>query len=127
METNETLSQAAEREIREECGVEVDDLRHIGFMRYEVDGDPEIAIVHIFTATQIRGSPEPSEEMNPVRWYHRRELRNMKMYPDFIEWQRHVFEDKFFCGFVQYDAERRIIQKHVQVYQHLYEVLDCLD
>lgn len=126
MEADESLQQAAQREIKEECAVEVDDLRHIGFMRYEYDGHPETAIVHIFTGTQIRGNPEPSEEMNPVQWYHQKELKHLKTYDDFHEWQQHVFANKFFCGSVRYDQAKQIVEKNIEVHHSLDDVLKCL-
>lgn len=103
--------------------MEVRDLKHIGFMQYEHDGQPEISIVHMFTGTQIRGNPEPSEEMNPVQWYHRKDLRNLKMYEDFKHWEEHIFQDHFFYGKVHYDTQKRIVEKFIRRCDSLDDVL----
>lgn len=127
VEPNESIREAAEREIKEECCLEVCDLNHIGFMRYEEDDCAEISIVHIFTGTQFRGKPEGSEEMNPVQWYQREDLQFLKMYHDFKEWEGYMFEDKFFCGLVRYNKQRQIVEKFIKECNSLNEVFDCLE
>lgn len=126
MEPNESILQAAEREIKEECGVEVIALNHIGFMQYEKYECPEVAIVHVFTTTKFKGNPEASEEMNPVQWYHRKDLKELKMYDDFIYWEEYVFEDKFFCGRVRYNNQEQIVEKIIRRCDSLSEALNCL-
>lgn len=127
METNESILEAAQREIKEECGVEVSDLKHIGFMIYEEDED-EVAIVHIFTGMQVRGIPEASDEMNPVQWYHRKDLGSLRMFDDFRDWKEFVFGDKFFCGRIKYYNQRKVIaDKFIKKCDSLSEVLDCLE
>lgn len=127
VEPNESITHAAKREIEEECNLEVDDLRHIGFMRYERDGKDETAIVHIFTGTQLRGNPEPSEEMNPVQWYHYEDLPLEVMYPDFKDWWHHVLQDRFFWGWVRYNRDTEIVDKCIRECGSLDDVLNCLD
>lgn len=127
MEPHESISDAARREIMEECGVEVDDLRHIGAMCYVKDGRQEMAVVHIFTGTQIRGVPEPSEEMNPVQWYHRRELPYGEMYPDFGYWYQHVLVDKIFCGRVRFNANDQITEQSIRECDCLEDVFDFME
>lgn len=116
VEPGEAILEAAKREIKEECNLEVSDLKHIGFIMFKevIDGVNvhTVHIVHMFTGTQIKGNPEASEEMNPVRWYHRKDLKSLQMYEDFRYWKKYVFEqDEYFCGWVRYQTynEKRVI------------------
>ena len=62
----ESLEQALRREMREETGCELDDLRHVA--AYEVDERTEDfkALVHLYRASAV-GDPRP-EAGSAVRW-----------------------------------------------------------
>lgn len=128
LEPNESILEAAEREIKEECGVEVSDLKHIGFMIYDEDDGVQVHVVHIFTGTQIRGSPEASDEMNPVQWHHRKDLGSLRMFDDFRDWEEYVFGDKFFCGRIRYFNQRsEVVDKFIKKCDSLSEVFGYLE
>lgn len=116
VKSNKTILEVAEREIEKECGVTANGLKRIGCVKYikDVGNDcVEIRIVHILTVTHIRGSPEGSEKMHPMKWYHRNDLRNLPMYEDFWFWEKHVFEDAYFFGCIKYDPSEAILNKFI--------------
>lgn len=127
VESKETIFEAAEREIKEECGLEVDDLKQIGIMQYEEDACPQIGIVHIFTGTKIRGTPQASEEMNPVQWYRRKDLILLKMYDDFKDWEMYMFGDEFFCGKIRYNNKKQIVERYIKKCDSLKEAVEYME
>lgn len=66
VDDGETLEEAVRREMREETGCELDDLRHVA--AYEVDERTEDfkALVHLYRA-RASGQPRP-ESGSAVRW-----------------------------------------------------------
>ncbi len=61
IERDEDIYSAALREVREETGLEVDDLRLVGLIN--IDGDqPTGIMLFVFTADRRSGEPIPSEE-----------------------------------------------------------------
>ena len=71
VDAGETLEQGLRREMREETGCELDDLRHVA--AYEVDERTQDfkALVHLFTARAI-GDPQ-AEHGSAVKWASPRE------------------------------------------------------
>ncbi|MDP3779363.1 MAG: 8-oxo-dGTP diphosphatase [bacterium] len=81
----ETIEEAARREIREEAGIEADDLEQVGLIHFEFMGDPQILEVHLFRATSFSGSPVETEEMRP-KWFMIDEIPFREMWPDDVYW-----------------------------------------
>jgi ADP-ribose pyrophosphatase YjhB (NUDIX family) len=83
VDVGESLEDAARREIREECGIEVeltdtveviqritrDEIQRVRFHYVIVD----------YVARWLSGEPEPSEEASEVRWVHPEELDALDM------------------------------------------------
>ena len=51
----ETIENAAKRELREESGVEIENLNKIGVLEFEFKNNPEIIEVHIFKSENFTG------------------------------------------------------------------------
>src|SRR5512143_3868259 len=72
IERDEDVYSAALREVREETGLEVADLRLVGLIN--IDGDqPAGIMLFVFTAESRSGNPSPSEE-GTLEWIHRDQL-----------------------------------------------------
>ncbi len=93
----ETIEDAAKREIREESGVEVKNLNKVGIIEFEFKGNPEILEVHIFKSDNFSGEPIESEEMKP-QWFHVNEIPFDDMWPDDKYWLPLFLNGKKFKG-----------------------------
>ncbi|OHA68459.1 MAG: hypothetical protein A3J68_01525 [Candidatus Wildermuthbacteria bacterium RIFCSPHIGHO2_02_FULL_48_16] len=94
---NETIEEAAKREIREETGIEVVVLDKAGIIEFEFKGNPEVLEVHIFKSESFSGEPIESEEMKP-QWFHVDEIPFSQMWPDDKYWFPLFLEGKKFKG-----------------------------
>ena len=95
--SGETIEEAARREIREEAGIEVRDLKKIGMIDFEFQNDPEILEVHIFRSTSFFGNPMETEEMRP-QWFSVDEIPFPHMWPDDSYWFPLFLSGKTFKG-----------------------------
>ena len=69
IERDEDVYSAAMREVREETGLAIDDLRLVGLIN--IDGDqPTGILLFVFTATSRSGDPVPSDE-GTLEWIDR--------------------------------------------------------
>lgn len=95
--SEETIEEAAKREIREEVGIEVSRLEKVGIIDFEFKGNPEIIEVHIFRSEDFSGTPTESEEMKP-RWFHVDKIPFRDMWPDDKHWFPLFLSGKKFKG-----------------------------
>lgn len=80
VERDEDVYAAALREVREETGLDVDDLRLAGLIN--IDGDqPTGIMLFVFTATARSGDPIPSEE-GSLEWIDRDQLAQIDLVED---------------------------------------------
>jgi len=80
IERDEDVHTAARREVREETGLEVDDLRLVGLIN--IDGDqPTGIMLFVFTAQSRSGDPIPSEE-GTLAWIARDQLTQIDLVED---------------------------------------------
>lgn len=125
VENKETVYQGAIREIKEECDLNVKQLRHIGVVRYEEDGNPQVSVVHIFTCCNFYGTPQPSEEMNPIKWYPFADIPYENMWPDSKIWYPYMLAEKYFYGLVRYNTQGCIVENVVSEFESIDKVLQC--
>jgi 8-oxo-dGTP diphosphatase len=80
IERDEDVYTAALREVREETGLAVDDLRLASLIN--IDGDqPTGIMLFVFTATARSGDPIPSEE-GSLEWINRHQLTQIDLVED---------------------------------------------
>jgi 8-oxo-dGTP diphosphatase len=80
IERDEDIYTAALREVREETGLEVDEVRLAGLIN--IDGDqPTGIMLFVFTATARSGDPIPSEE-GSLEWIKRDQLAQIDLVED---------------------------------------------
>lgn len=97
VQSEETIENAAKRELQEEAGIETEFLEKVGIIDFEFKGNPEILQVHIFKSTNFSGEPQESEEMRP-QWWHIDEIPFKEMWPDDIHWMPLFLSGKKFKG-----------------------------
>lgn len=105
---NESIEEAAKREILEEAGIMVKELNKIGIIEFEFKDNPEILEVHIFKAQNFEGIPKESEEMLP-KWFDIREIPFSEMWPDDKYWLPLFLADKKFKGKFLFDETINIL------------------
>lgn len=113
--SEETIEDAAKREIREETGIKVTNLDKAGIIDFEFKGNPEILQVHIFRSDNFLGEPTESEEMKP-QWFHIDEIPFNEMWPDDIYWMPLFLDGKKFKGkFLFGESDVILKQKLIEV------------
>lgn len=94
---NETILEAAKRELKEEADIFATDLAEMGIIEFEFKGNPEILEVHIFKVNEYTGEPKEGEEMKP-EWFNIEYIPFDKMWPDDKYWFPVLLDNKKFEG-----------------------------
>lgn len=102
VEKNETIEQAAIREVEEEAGLLPLNMTPMGVLDFEFKNDSEILEVHIFRITDFNGKPTESKEMRP-HWFHVNEIPFHQMWADDSYWIPLFLEGKRFRGKFLFD------------------------
>lgn len=116
VEPQESILEGAKRELKEESNLEVNDLKHLGVVMYEVENNPQNSVVHIFTANNFYGNIKCSEEMNPIVWYNYKDIPYQKMWPDTKFWYPIMLNDKYFSAVIKYNSDGIITEKNIDEY-----------
>lgn len=102
-EPGESPEECVRREVREECGLEIDALRLHGLLLFpQFKG--EDWYVFVFTAEEFHGELRPSPE-GDLRWVPDEELETLPLWPSdryFFAWMR---ENRFFSAKFVYEGE----------------------
>lgn len=86
VESGETLKQAAAREVREETGIAVDELRQIDVAEV-IGGDergstPHHFVLVVFAGRAVPGTPVAGDDAGEARWVEQSEFDGLKMTDD---------------------------------------------
>lgn len=81
---NESIDEAAYREIQEEVGIIPESLRKQAIFTFLGEAEDDIE-VHVFRVREFTGEPTESEEMKP-RWFPHEEIPFHDMWPDDKHW-----------------------------------------
>lgn len=106
----ETIEQAMHREVREEVGVEVQDVAKIGTLEFEFENNPDLLEVHIFSTQSFTGEPEETEEMKP-QWFPINSIPFDAMWADDRYWFPLYLGGKKFTGSFLFDSNGDTILK----------------
>jgi 8-oxo-dGTP pyrophosphatase MutT (NUDIX family) len=101
---DESVREAAARELEEECGLRIEPASLIcaGVLEFSL---PEVELrVHLFRAERFIGEPEASEEMEP-RWYRFDEIPYASMWEDDYHWLPYVLAGKTVSGRFVFNEE----------------------
>ncbi|KAK7788961.1 hypothetical protein R5R35_007456 [Gryllus longicercus] len=107
VEAGESIHDAAVRELREESGLIVENLKYIGILDFEFAGDPKILEVHVFTTSQFTGQLVESDEMKP-QWFSIQDVPFAKMWPDDEFWFPLFLKNEMFKGYFFYKDQDTI-------------------
>lgn len=115
---DESIEDAARRELMEEAGLSAGPLEKVAIMDFEAAGRPEINEVHIFKTADIAGEPAESEEMLP-KWFHIDEIPYDKMWPDDAHWFPPIFDDKKLRARFLFDEADNILDMDIKEVDNL--------
>lgn len=113
VEAEESIEEAARREVFEEANLELIDLEQIGEITFSWQNKDEILEVHIFKSTQFNGIPEETEEMKP-RWFETKDIPFKKMWSDDIYWMEKFLNNKKFRGEFVFDNRDQILKYEIK-------------
>ena len=110
--SGESIEAAAMREVKEESGIDVVQIKKVGLIDFEFQGNPEILEVHIFRADDFYGEPTEGEEMKP-QWFEIKDIPYNDMWPDDKYWMPLLFSGKKFKGKFLFGPGDSILHKEL--------------
>ena len=109
VEPNESLHDCAIREAKEECGLEIEDVKHTGCVEFQFENNMnEILEVHVFCADKFRGELQECDEILP-QWFDMDKLPYEKMWKDGVFWHPFMFDNKLFKAFFLFKEDQETI------------------
>lgn len=85
VEPGEEIEAAATREVKEEAGIDVFNLREVAVVEFDFKNIPQRHEVHVFMTESFAGEPTESKEMRP-QWFKINEIPYNSMWPDDRVW-----------------------------------------
>ncbi len=121
VDKDETIEDAAIREMQEEANIFIEDMEKTGILDFEFKGNPEILEVHIFRVKKFSGEPMETEEMKP-EWYEVDKIPVKDMWPDDEYWLPLFLENKKFRGKFLFDGseENNILESFLEETEDLF-------
>ncbi len=114
VESNETIEQAAIRELNEEIGLTATALTPRGVLNfYGEDSQYPHIEMHIFAVEQYSGEPIESAEMKP-QWFLHADIPYDAMWPDDPHWLPHFLAGKDVSGDVYFDANGTLLHHTIE-------------
>lgn len=112
----ETIEDAAKRELLEEAGLTARTIEKHGILEFEFEKNPEILEVHVFNVLDYTGEPQESDEMKP-QWFPRHEIPYASMWPDDSLWLKHFLAGKRLAGYFLFRDGDAIIKHTLNVFE----------
>lgn len=108
IEPNETPEESAKREVLEETGLIVENLKRHGIINFYNDGGEEISfIVHVFSTNSFSGEIISTEE-GEVRWFDIDKMPRDEMWDDDNYWLQFVLDGRKFDANFYIDKDKKV-------------------
>lgn len=110
---NESIEQAAIRELKEEAGIMPLGTTKRGILNFEFENDPQILETHVFSVSGFFGTPQETEEMNP-RWFEFSQIPFKEMWPDDKYWIPFLLQGKNFWARFYFKNINEVLRHEVK-------------
>jgi 8-oxo-dGTP diphosphatase / 2-hydroxy-dATP diphosphatase len=116
VENEESIKEAAIREIKEECGLDAKNLEEAGIIEFSFIKNPEEVLeVNLFRTTEIVSEASESEEMKP-QWFSFDEIPYEDMWDDDQYWLADFLAGKKIKGKFLFNENDKVIKKEICIY-----------
>ncbi len=109
----ETLRAGARREVEEEAGIRVRNLKKCGVITFSSVARASI-VMHVYSTSDFMGVPQESEEMRPV-WFRFDRIPYPQMWSDDKHWLPHVLQGKRVRARFWFDATDTVVAKDIRI------------
>lgn len=115
VEAGESIEDATVREVEEEFGVKVTEMKKCAEIAFSFALKPEWnQLVHVYLSESWEGEPIESEEMAPA-WVLVGDIKYDSMWPDDKIWLPHVLLDKYVTGAFTFGENDSILSQEIKV------------
>ncbi|MFA6432622.1 MAG: 8-oxo-dGTP diphosphatase [Candidatus Paceibacterota bacterium] len=121
VKSDETIEEAAKREVLEECGIEALAMTEQGVLVFEFQNGEESIEMHIYRIDRHRGDPIETEEMRP-QWFDSDKIPFKDMWSDDPYWFPLFLQGKRFKGRIRFDQASGPAHSAVIIEQDIREV-----
>lgn len=110
---NESIEQAATRELKEEAGITPHQITKRAILNFEFENDPQILETHVFSVSRFLGTPQETEEMNP-QWFEFSQILFQDMWPDDKYWIPFLLQGKNFWAHFYFKNVNEVLRYQVK-------------
>ena len=115
VEENETVEQAAIRELQEESGITTNNVKKHAELTFKFPHKEEWnQIVHVFIAQDWSGTPIETDEMSP-EWFDMDKIPYSQMWVDDQHWLPHVLAEKIVNATFIFNEDETIREQEINV------------
>jgi len=115
LDKGEDLITAAKREVFEEVGITVEEIKPVGIIQFEFVNKPADTLqVHIFEVNKFSGQPAETEEMKP-QWFDINAIPFDRMWPDDKFWVPLFLKGEKFTGRFLFGKDDAILEQELDI------------
>jgi 8-oxo-dGTP diphosphatase/2-hydroxy-dATP diphosphatase len=112
--SDESIEDAAKREVFEECGLTVESMRPASILEFTFEGQGGILEVHLFLVHSWSGTVTESEEMKP-QWFAIDSIPYAEMWPDDVFWLPSCLQGKICNGAFHFAADGSVARQTLAI------------
>jgi len=112
VESNEAVEAAAKREVQEEVGITVTELKPVGLLTFSFEGQEQKLDVHLFTVSAWTDELTETEEMRP-QWFAYDAIPYAEMWLDDVYWLPQVLAGKTVRGTFDFKDQQTLLRHNV--------------